>query len=67
MRIKAVCNLHPNHDVILLAGTTNFIKNNVPQYCAEEDEKAIAVELDEENLYCTAGDGEHDTGFKVLD
>lgn len=68
MKIRAICRTHPNSAVLLLAATTQFVKNNVPEYCAEEDEKAIGIELDEANLYCTSGDTyDHDTDFVVVE
>lgn len=76
MKLRAICKKHPTAAVLILAATTQFVKNNVPEYCAEEDEKAIGIELDDANLYCTAfigmdpkycRMGEHDLTFQVVE
>jgi hypothetical protein len=67
MRIKAVCLEHPNAVVFLLQATTNYkqIDQVVERYVDEDTERASIVELDESNLYCTEGEGDHRVGFIV--
>lgn len=68
MRIKAVCKTHPMADVLLRIGTVQFMKNETGEYCDEYEEKAIGIELDEGNTYCTikTTDRPHDISFEVL-
>jgi hypothetical protein len=66
VKLKATCKVHPNDAVLLLAGTTRYVKNNAGEYCDEDEEKAIGVELDEYNTYCTGKGGQHAIGFKIV-
>lgn len=68
MRIKTVCDTHPDAAVYMLqASVTRY--DSEKKYCTDESENAVYVQLDESNMYCTAGDsnvvGEHATRFVV--
>lgn len=63
MRIIAKCTTHPDAAVYVLAGTVKFQTSDSLQYVSEQGERASIVELDEHNLYCSAGVTEPLTDF----
>lgn len=66
MKIKAVCNKHPESDVLFLEGTVSMT-NRAGQVQGDDSlENVIEINLDVFNLYCTADDPHnHDIHFET--
>ena len=59
MKIRIVCQNHPNAEVFLLEGTVKYL-NVHGDYVDENSERATTIEVDEYNLYCCGEGGDHD-------
>ena len=65
MIIKAICKVHPGSPVYLLEGTIK-LWDEEGHPAIEANERAVSIDLDEANLYCTEEWSDHDLVFEVL-
>lgn len=62
MKIRPVCRVHPEAEVLMLEGTVTCLHRDPPN-----EDNCIGVRIDEANLYCTGDGGTHDLRFEVED